>query len=244
MKLINSKPFIKEAFQRVGCLKFCEKMQRGHPEVAKNFVLNFSGTNTKVGVMDFEIPEKSMSVATKIPDYGEKLVKAMSLNLSFSKEFLKPEYQGDNLLKGLPRIHMLEYFDKMLRVFQRYFMCEGRFNMVYQYHIVFLLHFTGKEFTNLPFYLSRSFGKMSDRVKPKSKQVDTNVFHSGLIKMIVLEELKKTNTDWDVFLVASSFQPNISHTPQSKRKTPTLVEKTVHSNSIKKRKMTRGDKSI
>jgi hypothetical protein len=35
MKLINSKPFFKEDFQRVGCLNVCEKMQRGHPEVAK-----------------------------------------------------------------------------------------------------------------------------------------------------------------------------------------------------------------
>jgi hypothetical protein len=35
MQLINSEPFFKEAFQRVGCLNFCEKMQRGHHEVAK-----------------------------------------------------------------------------------------------------------------------------------------------------------------------------------------------------------------
>jgi hypothetical protein len=55
---------------------------------------------------------------------------------------------------------------------------------------------------------------MSDRVQAKSKQVDTSVFHSGLIKMLVLEELKKTNIDWDVFLAASGFQPDVSHTPQ------------------------------
>jgi hypothetical protein len=109
---------------------------------------------------------------------------------------------------------MLEYFDKMLRVIQRYFTCEGRFNMVYQYHIRLLLHFTGKESMNLPFYLFRSIGKMSDRVQAKSKQVDTSVFHSGLIKMLVLEELKKTNTDWEVFLAASGFQPDVAHTPQ------------------------------
>jgi hypothetical protein len=35
MQLINSEPFFKEAFQRVGCLIFCEKMQRGHPKVSK-----------------------------------------------------------------------------------------------------------------------------------------------------------------------------------------------------------------
>jgi hypothetical protein len=167
----------------------------------------------------------------------------MSLKSAFSKEFLKPEYQEDNLSKGVPRNHMLEYFDKILRVIQRYFTCEGRFNMVYQYHIRLLMHFTGKESLNLPFYLHRILGKMSDRVQAKSKQVDTSVFHSGLIKMLVLEELKKTNTDWDAFLVASGFQVDVVHTPQSKRQTPISVEKIVHSKSSKKRKMAKKDKS-
>jgi hypothetical protein len=59
--------------------------------------------------------------------------------------------------------------------------------MVYQYHIILPLHFTRKESMNLPFYLLRSIDKMSNRVQAKSKQVDTNFFHSGLIKMLVLE---------------------------------------------------------
>jgi hypothetical protein len=85
---------------------------------------------------------------------------------------------------------------------------------------------------------------MLDMVQAKSKQVDTNVFHSGLIKMLVLEELKKTNTDWEIFLVASGFQPDIAHTPQSKRQTPTLAENIVPSYSRKKRNMTISYKSI
>jgi hypothetical protein len=90
---------------------------------------------------------------------------------------------------------MLEGFDKMLKFIQRYFTYEGRCNMVYQYHIRLLLHFIGKEAMNLPFYLFRSIGKMVDRVQDKSKQVDTSVFHSGLIKTLVMEELRKTNID-------------------------------------------------
>jgi hypothetical protein len=243
LQLFNSDPFFREAFQRVGCLDFCEKMQRGHPEVAKQFALNFNGVKTKVGTLEFEVTEQSISTTTKIPVQGEKWFKAMSLKSEFSKDFLKPEYQEDNLSKGVPRNHMLEYFDKMLKVIQRYFTCEGRFNMVYQYHIRLLMHFTGKEPLNLPFYLLRSLGKMSDKVQAKSKQVDTNIFHSGLIKMLVLEELKKTNSDWDAFLVASGFQPDVVNTPQTKRKTPTSVENIVHTESSKRRKMVKKDKS-
>jgi len=165
----------------------------------------------------------------------------MTLNSAFSKEFLKHEYQSDNLLKGVPRNHMLEYFDKMLRVIQRYFTCEGSFNMVYQYHIRLLMRFTGKEPLNLPFYLFRSIGKMSYRVQDKYNQVDTNVLHSVMIGMLVLEELKKTNIDWDAFLAASGFQPNVFHTPQSKRQTPISIENIVHMESNKKRKIAKKD---
>jgi hypothetical protein len=67
-------------------------------------------------------------------------------------------------------------------------------------------------------------------------------FHSGLIKMLVMEELKKTNTDYENFLAASDFQLDIAPTPQSKRQTPTPVEKIMHLDSSKKRRMTRSDK--
>jgi hypothetical protein len=40
---------------------------------------------------------------------------------AFSKDFVKPEYQEDNLSKGVPRNHMLEYFDKMIKVIQSFF---------------------------------------------------------------------------------------------------------------------------
>jgi hypothetical protein len=73
---------------------------------------------------------------------------------------------------------MMEGFDKMLKVIQRYFTCEGIFNMIYQYHIRLQLHFIDKDAMNLPFYLFRSIGKMSDMVQGKSKSVDTSAFHS------------------------------------------------------------------
>jgi hypothetical protein len=64
LQLFNSDPSFKEAFQKVSCLDFCEKIQRGHPEVAKQFALNFNGVKTKVGTLEFEVTEKSISTAT------------------------------------------------------------------------------------------------------------------------------------------------------------------------------------
>jgi len=99
LKIINSDPFFREAFQTVGYLDFCEKIQRGHPEVAKQFALSFNGVKTKVGILDFEIIKHPISTTTKILVHGEIWFKAMSLMFAFSKELLKHEYQEDNLSK-------------------------------------------------------------------------------------------------------------------------------------------------
>jgi hypothetical protein len=175
----------REVFQRVGCLSFCQNMQRGHPEVTRLFALHFDGRKTKVGDLEFEVTEASISTATTIPITGEKWFKAMALNAVYAKYFLKPEHQAGYLSKGVPRNQLIEQFDKILRIIQRYFTCEGRFNTLYQYHIRLMLHFTGKIEMNIPYYLLRSIGKMSDRIQSKSKDVDTSIFHSGLIRMLV-----------------------------------------------------------
>jgi hypothetical protein len=103
----------------------------------------------------------------------------------------------------------------MLNIIQRYFTCEGRFNMLYQYQIRFFLHFTGKHEMNIPFYLLRIMGKMSDRVQSKSKAVDTSVFHSGLVRMLVMEELRKRKISWEQFIVSAHMKLDTTSTPQS-----------------------------
>ena len=127
--------------------------------------------------------EATIAAATEIPNTGERWFKSMTLNASFSKVFLKPEHQGDNLYKGVTRSHFIEGFD-MLKVIQRYLTYEGRFNMIYQYHIRLLLNFINKDLMNLPFYLFRSIGKMADRAQSMSNAMDASVFLSGLIRNV------------------------------------------------------------
>jgi hypothetical protein len=157
--------------------------------------LNFDEIKTKFGTLELQVSKETIETTIDMPNIVERWFNTMNLNASFSKEFLKLECQGDNLSKGFPKSHTIEGFDNMLRVIQSYFTCEGRFNIIYQYHIKLLLHFTGKDLMNIPFYLFRSIGKMVDRVQAKSKEVDTSVFHSGLIKMLVIEDLKKKRID-------------------------------------------------
>jgi hypothetical protein len=55
MQILKSKHLFRESFQSTSCLNFCQNMQRGHPEVAKEFALKFNGTKTKVGMLEFDV---------------------------------------------------------------------------------------------------------------------------------------------------------------------------------------------
>jgi hypothetical protein len=88
------------------------------------------------------------------------------------------------------------------------------------YHIIILMHFTGKKALNLPYYLFRSLGKMVYKVQAKSKQVEPSLFYSSLIKLLVLEELKKKHREWSYFLSTSGFSAETTSSPPPKESTP------------------------
>jgi hypothetical protein len=90
MQLFDAKPLIREVFQRVGCFNFCQKIERVHPEVSREFSLNLNGNKTKVGTLELEVFESTIAAATEIPNTGEIWFKSMNLNAAFSKEFLNP----------------------------------------------------------------------------------------------------------------------------------------------------------
>jgi len=45
---------------------------------------------------------------------------------------------------------------------------------------------------------------MSDRVQARANKLKTSLFHFSLVKLLVLEELKKLNRDWDSFLASTN----------------------------------------
>jgi hypothetical protein len=99
------------------------------------------------------VSEEKLVATTNITIQGEKWFKGMPLDPVFYTDFLKPEYKKHKFGANIPRECILEHYEKLLRVVQRYFTCEGKFDKVYQYHKRILMHFTGKNPLNLPFYL-------------------------------------------------------------------------------------------
>jgi hypothetical protein len=197
--------------------------------VAREFAENLDGAKTKVGNLQLQVSEDSVAAATKIPAHGEQWFKNMQLDLSHYHDFLKPEFRNSKFGATIPREFLLKSHSDLLRVIQRFFTCEGRFNKVYQYHIRLLMHFTSKKPLNLPYYLFRSLGKMADRVQLRKEQGDASLFHFSLIKLLVLEELRKRNQDWESFLNSSGIAVDSLSSPQSWRNTPSSVERTATS---------------
>jgi hypothetical protein len=63
-------------------------------------------------------------------------------------------------------------------------------------------------------------GKMDERVQAKSKAVDTSVFHSGMIRMLVMKELKKISIAWEKFIYFANLQLIVAPNTQSKVQIP------------------------
>ena len=105
----------RKVFQRIGCLFFFQNMQIGHPEVTKQFASHFDGRRTKVGDLEFEVTEASISAATGIPIIGEKWFKSMALSLDYEKYIFRPKYQVNDLSKNMPRSQLIEQFDRLLK---------------------------------------------------------------------------------------------------------------------------------
>ena len=65
---------------------------------------------------------------------------------------------------------------------------------------------------------------MSNRVQVKSECNETSVFHQGLIKLLVLEELKRLNRDLTSFLFMSGYEVDaVTPNKVSKPKTTTSL---------------------
>ena len=88
-----------------------------------------------------------------------------------------------------------------------------------QYHFKLFLHFTGKKEIDLSYFLFMSLQRMISFSQQNPDKLQKSIFHHALIKLIVIEKLKKEEKDWPTFLFLSSYQIELPFSP-SKLKTP------------------------
>ena len=119
---------------------------------------------------------------------------------------MKPEYTDMDINNSIHRSYIKDNYSKLLLNIQKYFTCEGRYHKVYSYHFKLLLHLNGNISIDLPFYLHRSLAKMADKVQENSEGSETSLFHHGLMKLLILDEIQKIGRDWSSFLFINGLE--------------------------------------
>jgi hypothetical protein len=135
-----------------------------------------------------------------LPNRGDKYFKGVGINKEMGQRFLKEDHQHPDWKKGIPRNYIKEEYHPMITSIQRFITCEGRYVVTFIYHLRLLIHFEGGPKIDFPYFLWMSLNKMVRGVKSLSKTEKTIIYHQGLIKMLVLHELRKQRISWKTLI--------------------------------------------
>jgi hypothetical protein len=180
---------------------FIKKFQGYNSQLAKYFSLTFDGCRAKLGDIQLDITEEFLSEATGLTLTGQNWFKNLKLDVVPWSLFITSRsiHCCD---KGMPVSLLKIRWNGLLVVLRKFVTCEGHYCLIFLYHIRLLMHFIGFQL-NMPFYLLRSLYKMSKRYKRKN--LDSILFHHGLIKLLLVHHLKVLGDDWDSFFTRNVF---------------------------------------
>jgi hypothetical protein len=188
--------------EEFGWLSFIRKFDGFNISVARQFALSFDSCRAKIGDLQLEVTEHSLSLATGLSVKGEKWSKRFKVNdVPWTLLFLSRTVRSCN--RGLPASMLKLHWHNLLMILKQFVTCEGRYGFVFLFHLRLLMVFMGFELS-LPHYLHRSLFKMAK--KYKKSQADTSLFHVGLIKILVVYELGLRRDSWPDFLNRNGFE--------------------------------------
>jgi hypothetical protein len=184
-----------------------EKLQEGyHQGITEMFSKSYDGIKATIGPLEIQVDEAAIASATGMPRTGQKWFKTIvTKNLDF-RPYLKPEFQDIAWNREIPTSYLEEKWQVILKSIQLYITAEGRYHRAMLYHFKLMDHFIGKTPLNLPFYFHKSLTKMCNRVQAKPDNIQNTLFHFGLIKIIIVEELRKREITWEHFMFWGGFQ--------------------------------------
>jgi hypothetical protein len=170
-------------------------------KAAQEFTLSFDGCQAKVGDIQVEITKEFLSQETGLPLSGKKWFKNYKVEeVSWRPFFTSRKIQCCD--KGMPISLLRTRWHDLLVVLRQFINCEGRFSLIFLYHIRLLMNFIDFQL-NMPFYLLRSLYKMTKRYKRQF--LNSSLFHHRLIRMLLFHHLKLQGDDWDTFLSQNGF---------------------------------------
>jgi hypothetical protein len=184
-----------------GWLVFIQRFEGFNLSVAQQFTLTFDGCRAKVGDIQLELNEEFISSATGLAATGQRWFKNSKVDeVSWPLLFISRKIVSCD--KGMPISTLKPRWHDLLVIVKQFVTCEGRYGLVFLYHLRLLMNFMGYPL-NMPHYFLRSLYKMSKRFK--REKADSSLFHHGLIKLIIVHHLSLHGDNWQAFLSRNGF---------------------------------------
>jgi hypothetical protein len=116
-------------------------------------------------------------------------------------QFLNLEHRDPNWANEILGDWIIDEWMEGLLILKRFITCEGRYYIVFLFHLRFFLHLSGIKRLNLPYYLLHDLKNMAMRVQENPKTPPHGIFHQGLIKFLFKANLGNLHKTWDHFLI-------------------------------------------
>jgi hypothetical protein len=152
-----------------------------------------------------EVTEDSIAEAMGFPQEGARWFK----NLKFEGipwHLLMASKRSCYNVKGTPIVLFKPRWHGLLLILKQFVTCEGRYGLVFLYHVRLLMVFLGFGL-NMPFYLLKSLQKMAKFYQRKNLNAQSSLFHHGLIRILVISQLSKVGDNWQDFVDRNGFAP-------------------------------------
>jgi archaellum component FlaC len=207
LSYLQSHPEVQRYFLNAGCLEFVNRLQNGHHQAtAEAFALSFDGNRARVGSVEIKVDEKFIAEATGLPMTGEKWFKTTAPKKQDYKFYLKDGYKHKAWTKGMLVAYLDEEWQHLFKGIQLYVTSEGRYDKLMMYHFKLMDHFSGKIPISLPYFLYHSLVKVCNRIRTRPSSIKSTLCHTGLIKLIILQQLKIQERSWEHFLFWEGFE--------------------------------------
>lgn len=198
-------PHVAETFERAGWLNFYMCLKGYHPEIVTAFIQTFDGYEACIAKLTVRISEDIIACAFDIQIEGERWFRKDKVDESALKQFLKEDAPQPNWSIGIPAKYLKDDWHRMMIAICEYITYEGRYVHMYRLHMRFLLHLTGQQAMNLPYFLIKDLTKVSRKIKKKPSKMENNLSHNSLITMLVFDQLRRNEMSIKYFLQSSGF---------------------------------------
>jgi hypothetical protein len=205
---MNSLP-VECSFERLDYCHYLRNFQGHNVVVMRAFAETFDGKTTQVGDVKITVTEETLASITGLENKGENWFKAQRLKGKGWTTFMDKMQQDLDWGKGVPRTWLSNPWRDVVFFIQKYLTCEGRYSLIFLYHILMLQHIKDKhKRVNMHFYLLKILTKMAMVVRKNPPNKDRFLYHHALVKILVLHKLEELNQTWQQFLSRNNFEEN------------------------------------